>query len=93
MCAAQSASELHATPAHLWMPGAAGPKFNASTGKVQVVVVEVDANTHFSYSYSDMAAFEYNVSSWFSAAMATAPQHLQNGYFVSHLEFKDIQVR
>ena len=63
-CLPQAVEDLYETPMDLWIPGAAGPKFNVSTNRVRAVIVEYDAEQIFSFSHTDMDKFNKEVSEW-----------------------------
>ena len=77
--------DLYETPAFLWLPGVAGPKFDIKTKKVSAVIVEYESTVQFSYDYEKMREFYQDVESWFQTLLADAPPELQNGFFISYL--------
>ena len=90
-CLMEAISDLYATPTDFWRPGAAGPKFNITTNRVEAMVVEFDSNITFSFSHTAMDSFYQDVEMWFSKVIATAPPEMRCGFFISHLGFYDVQ--
>ncbi len=58
-CLLEAVEDLYETPTDLWIPGVAGPKFNLTTGRAEVVIIEYDAKQIFSFSHAEMDDF-YN---------------------------------
>ncbi|GAB0087327.1 Protein dispatched [Sergentomyia squamirostris] len=99
-CLPQSISSLYETPREFFIPGVAGPKFaRASRDKVspdgaplvRALVVEFDSTQPFTMSYSEVSRFLGMVESWFRAEMEGAPAGMRDGWFVSELDFYDLQ--
>lgn len=97
-CLPESISALYETPREIFMPGVAGPKFqvvnrtNSSiVTQVKAMVVECDSNQSFSHSFHEMDNFVSTVQTWFDNELSTAPQGMKNGFFVSELDFFDLQ--
>lgn len=99
-CLPESISSLYETPREFFMPGVAGPKFSRKMtsfvndtihSPVLAVVIEYDSSQLFTMSYTEMASFVNLVDSWFEKILLTAPPGLKNGWFVSDLEFYDLQ--
>ena len=49
--------DLYATPQFLWIPGAAGPKFNITTKSVSAAIIEYESTQPFTYHFEDMRDF------------------------------------
>lgn len=90
-CIGEAVNLLHSTPG-LFIPGVAGPRFERKTGSVKVIVVEYDSTFTYSNSYTEMNRFKTEVDTWVQDMMATAPPEMRNGWFISDLEFFDLQV-
>ena len=58
----QAVEDLYETPTDLWLPGVAGPKFNLSTGRAEVIVIEYDARQVFSFNAEEMGDFHKQVN-------------------------------
>lgn len=63
---------------------------NASLSLV-AVVIEYDSTQLFTMSYTEMDNFVHNVQTWFREELRTAPKEMQNGWFISELDFYDLQ--
>ena len=59
--------------------------------KIQAVIVEYDSNFAFSLSFAEMNNFFNQVETWMQTQLLTAPPGMKNGWFVSHLEFYELQ--
>jgi len=97
-CLPESIFALYETPREFFIPGVAGPKFqivertNSSIiTQVKALVVECDSNQSFSHSYSEMETFVNNVQTWFQKELLRAPPGMKNGFFISELNFFDLQ--
>jgi hypothetical protein len=91
MCVVQAAGHLYETPLY-FMPGTAGLKFSRKKHpKIRALVVEYDSNHTFSLSFSDMDNFFQQVESWTHKELSEAPPGMRNGWFISELEFYDLQ--
>lgn len=55
------------------------------------IVIEYDSSQFFTMSYIEMSQFVKNVEHWFTEILKTAPSGLKNGWFISDLEFYDLQ--
>lgn len=78
------------------MPGVAGPKFSKMLGedelpRVAAVVIEFESNYSFSMSYEAMEEFYERIENWTRHEMVHAPAGMRNGWFISDLEFFDLQ--
>lgn len=92
-CIVEAMSDLYETPAEYFMPGVAGPKFSRdiSVPTIQAIVVEYDSSYSFSLSYTYMNHFYNEVEKWTQEQLKTAPKGMQKGWFISELEFYDLQ--
>lgn len=104
-CLPQIISILYESPRYVFVPGIAGPKFErqpphngtaAATAarkipQVKVVVVEYESTQSYTMSYAEMENFTTTVQDWFSRAMANAPSGMRNAWFISELDFYDLQ--
>lgn len=66
-------------------------KFN-SREEIKAVVVEYNSNHSYSMSFNDMHDFYTEVSNWFEKQINTAPQGMRNGWFITDLDFYDLQL-
>jgi len=69
----------------------AGPRFGKTTGELVAVVVEFLSTEPFSLNYSSVGDFYSVMDSHVTEALQSAPEGLRGGFFVSHLEFYDLQ--
>ncbi|XP_058807655.1 protein dispatched [Phymastichus coffea] len=58
---------------------------------IQVVIVEYDSNFTYSLSFTEMDKFFNEIENWMQDQLATAPPGMKNGWFVSYLEFYELQ--
>lgn len=75
ICVVRAIEVLYRTPAELFMPGVAGPKFAKQKGnrppKIKALVVEYDSVVAHTTSYEDMDSFfkqvyyNHNINSFF----------------------------
>lgn len=98
ICLPQIIEALYDTPREFFIPGVAGPKFqivertNTSiVTRVKALVVECDSNQSFSHSFQEIERFSTSVQTWFEDELKTAPVGMQNAFFVSELDFFDLQ--
>lgn len=59
---------------------------------LQVVVVEYESSQAYTMAYEEMANFNKKVGDWFHNITRSAPAGLQNGWFISDLNFFDLQM-
>lgn len=98
-CLPESISSLYETPREFFIPGVAGPKFarqsfrNGSGGwpQVKAVVIEYESNQVFTMSYSEIDGFVRTVEEWLAGILKDAPDGMRNAWFISELEFFDLQ--
>nr|CAD7587776.1 unnamed protein product [Timema genevievae] len=92
-CIVLAIADLYETPAEYFMPGVAGPKFcrDSHPPRICALVVEYDSNHPFSMSYKDIDKFYKQVEMWTKKQMSKAPEGMQHGWFISDLEFYDLQ--
>lgn len=97
-CLTESISALYETPREYFIPGVAGPKFaivertNSSVvTNVKALVVECDSNQPFSHSFNEIENFVTTVQTWLDKELLTAPPGMKNAFFVSELDFYDLQ--
>ncbi|XP_050681671.1 protein dispatched [Leptidea sinapis] len=92
-CIIKAMESLYQTPREIFMPGIAGPKFLRSSRPptVAAIVVEFESNVPYSMSYKDMNDFFINVENWTQHTLKFAPEGMKNGWFISDLQFYDLQ--
>ncbi|KAL0111794.1 hypothetical protein PUN28_013169 [Cardiocondyla obscurior] len=103
-CAAEASVRLHHTP-YLWIrdgPLSAGPKFvkeplsnntlaSNMTLKIKALIIEYDSIYTYSLSFGAMDTFFHQVEGWMQKQLRTAPKEMRGGWFISHLEFYELQ--
>ncbi|XP_078505954.1 protein dispatched homolog 1 [Lissotriton helveticus] len=67
-----------------------GPRFDTND-TIRAVVLEFQSTYLFTLAYEKMHRFYKEVDLWISTELATAPAGLSHGWFVSNLEFYDLQ--
>lgn len=92
-CIVDAIADLYETPREFFTPGVAGPKFSKDdqSPTIKVVVIEYDSNYTYSMSYNYMHDFFTKVENWMQEELKTAPNTMKNGWFISELEFYDLQ--
>ena len=90
-CLLLAIDDLYETPSFLWLPGVAGPKFDIKTKTVSAAIIEYESTQPFTFNYNKMHEFYSEVETWFQEIIKDAPIQLKNGFFVSYLEFYDLQ--
>lgn len=72
-------------------------RINASESKrnflpvVKALVVEYESTQSYTMSYTEIENFTKTVEHWFESAMKSAPNGIQNAWFISELNFYDLQ--
>lgn len=92
-CIVDAIADLYETPSEFFIPGVAGPKFSKidQNPTIKVIAIEYDSNYTYSMSYNYMHDFFTKVESWMQEELKTAPAAMKNGWFISELEFYDLQ--
>ncbi|CAK1604486.1 unnamed protein product [Parnassius mnemosyne] len=92
-CILAAMESLYQTPRELFMPGVAGPKFlrSANPPNVSAMVVEFESTVPYSMSYTAMNNFFLQVENWTQHELKSAPPGMRNGWFLSDLQFYDLQ--
>lgn len=92
-CIIKAMESLYQTPRELFMPGVAGPKFIRSTypPRVAAIVVEFESVVPYSMSYTAMDEFFIKIENWTKQELETAPPGMNCGWFLSDLQFYDLQ--
>ncbi|GAB6020682.1 hypothetical protein CHUAL_003351 [Chamberlinius hualienensis] len=90
-CIKKAMKNLYETPAVYFFPGVAGPRFSKETGRISALVIEYDSKYSFTFSYKEMNEFVTQVEQWVNSQMATAPEGMRNGWFISYLGTYELQ--
>lgn len=67
-----------------------GPRFDIND-TIRAIVLEFQSTYHFTLAYEKMHRFYMEVDSWIQEELREAPEGLSYGWFVSNLEFYDLQ--
>ncbi|XP_057626625.1 protein dispatched homolog 1 isoform X1 [Chionomys nivalis] len=67
-----------------------GPRFDIND-TIRAVVLEFQSTFLFTLAYEKMQQFYKEVDSWISSELSSAPEGLSHGWFISNLEFYDLQ--
>lgn len=90
-CIKEAITILHHNPGYFVVPSVEGLRFSKNTGKVAAVVIQYDSVYSYTNSYAEMYKFKTTVDEWVSKMISTAPKGLKKGWFISDLEFFDLQ--
>lgn len=101
-CLPQIISSLYESPRYIFIPGIAGPKFgrtstfqsaitNKTTPLVKALVVEYESTQSYTQSFKVVDEFVTTVEGWLKEIMKTAPVGMKNAWFISDLQFFDLQ--
>ncbi|CAG5132771.1 unnamed protein product, partial [Candidula unifasciata] len=80
---------LTSTPGIHYNSRSPGPRFN--NGKITAFFVQFLSNHSFSHSYEDVQSFYLKVDNWVREELLQAPVEMKRGWFVSSLDFYDLQ--
>ena len=93
MCLEQVIRLLAKTPNYYLSQDWAGPRFDKKSLQMVAAIIEYDSNYTFSYSFTEMNKFWNEINDWISHKMLSAPEELQNGWFVSsQMDFYALQL-
>lgn len=67
-----------------------GPRFDIND-TIRAIVLEFQSTYHFTLAYEKMHQFYREVDAWIQEELKSAPEGLSYGWFVSNLEFYDLQ--
>ncbi|XP_046428541.1 protein dispatched [Neodiprion fabricii] len=105
-CAAEANADLYRTPSYLWggeSSTLAGLKFlkedvhltlnntQRPQPKIKALIIEYDSNFTYSLSFTEMDQFYRQVESWMKEQLLKAPSGMRGGWFISRLEFYELQ--
>lgn len=92
-CIIKAMESLYQTPREIFMPGVAGPKFlrSAYPPSVAAIVIEFESVIPYSMSYKAMNDFFVQVENWTRTELKSAPPGMESGWFLSDLQFYDLQ--
>ena len=91
-CVRQYAPSLAESSALLYSSSRdAGPRFSRTAGELVAIVVEFVGSELFSLNYSSVGDFYATMDAHVADSLRSAPAGLRRGFFVSHLDFYDLQ--
>ena len=69
----------------------AGPRFSKDTGELQGMIVEFNSKESFTFNYVKIGLFYQELENFVREQLRRAPVGMKGGWFISHLEFYDLQ--
>ncbi|XP_010215582.1 PREDICTED: protein dispatched homolog 1 [Tinamus guttatus] len=90
LCIKRAIMELERSTGYHLDSKTPGPRFDLND-TIRAVVLEFQSTYLFTLAYEKMHQFYTEVDSWISHELSSAPEGLSNGWFVSNLEFYDLQ--
>ncbi|XP_048214107.1 protein dispatched homolog 1 isoform X2 [Perognathus longimembris pacificus] len=90
LCIKRAIMELERSTGYHLDSKTPGPRFDIND-TIRAVVLEFQSTYLFTLAYEKMHQFYREVDSWISSELSSAPEGLSNGWFVSNLEFYDLQ--
>ncbi|XP_007935145.1 protein dispatched homolog 1 [Orycteropus afer afer] len=90
LCIKRAIMELERSTGYHLDSKTPGPRFDIND-TIRAVVLEFQSTYLFTLAYEKMHQFYKEVDSWISHELSSAPEGLSNGWFVSNLEFYDLQ--
>lgn len=90
LCIKRAIMELERSTGYHLDSKTPGPRFDIND-TIRAVVLEFQSTYLFTLAYEKMHQFYREVDSWVSRELRSAPEGLGGGWFVSNLEFYDLQ--
>ncbi|XP_055090017.1 protein dispatched homolog 1 isoform X1 [Symphalangus syndactylus] len=90
LCIKRAIMELERSTGYHLDSKTPGPRFDIND-TIRAVVLEFQSTYLFTLAYEKMHQFYKEVDSWISNELSSAPEGLSSGWFVSNLEFYDLQ--
>ncbi|XP_029790807.1 protein dispatched homolog 1 isoform X1 [Suricata suricatta] len=90
LCIKRAIMELERSTGYHLDSKTPGPRFDIND-TIRAVVLEFQSTYLFTLAYEKMHQFYKEVDAWISRELSSAPEGLSNGWFVSNLEFYDLQ--
>ncbi|XP_023225932.1 protein dispatched homolog 1-like isoform X2 [Centruroides sculpturatus] len=91
LCIGEIIGILHYTPSYIFTSGVAGPRFSKETGDVGAIVIEYGSTVSSTGTYEEIKEFVTSVDNWMKSALKDAPAGMKNGWFVSDMDFYNLQ--
>ena len=82
---------LAGTPSLYLSNNRAGLRYDRDNGNIVALIVEFSSKHPFTFNYKSMKKFFKYMDTWTVEQLRTAPSGLRGGWFISHLEFFDLQ--
>uniref|UniRef100_A0A8C7E5F7 Protein dispatched homolog 1 n=1 Tax=Naja naja TaxID=35670 RepID=A0A8C7E5F7_NAJNA len=90
LCIKRAIMELERSTGYHLDSKTPGPRFDIND-TIRAVVLEFQSTYLFTLAYEKMHTFYQEVDTWISEELISAPEGLSGGWFVSNLEFYDLQ--
>ncbi|XP_061481106.1 protein dispatched homolog 1 isoform X3 [Rhineura floridana] len=90
LCIKRAIMELERSTGYHLDSKTPGPRFDIND-TIRAVVLEFQSTYLFTLAYEKMHEFYREVDTWITNELSTAPEGLSSGWFVSNLEFYDLQ--
>ncbi|XP_007434470.1 protein dispatched homolog 1 [Python bivittatus] len=90
LCIKRAIMELERSTGYHLDSKTPGPRFDIND-TIRAVVLEFQSTYLFTLAYEKMHKFYQEVDTWISEELVSAPEGLSSGWFVSNLEFYDLQ--
>ncbi|CAH2253962.1 dispatched homolog 1 [Pelobates cultripes] len=90
LCIKRAIMELERSTGYHLDSKTPGPRFDIND-TIRAVVLEFQSTYLFTLAYEKMHQFYKEVDAWIADELKLAPEGLSNGWFVSNLEFYDLQ--
>lgn len=90
LCIKRAIMELDRSTAYHLDSKTPGPRFDIND-TIRAIVLEFHSTHRFTLAYEKMHLFYHEVDSWIQEELKNAPDGLSYGWFVSNLEFYDLQ--
>ncbi|KAL7987383.1 hypothetical protein Chor_006302 [Crotalus horridus] len=90
LCIKRAIMELERSTGYHLDSKTPGPRFDIND-TIRAVVLEFQSTYLFTLAYEKMHKFYQEVDAWISEELVSAPEGLSSGWFVSNLEFYDLQ--
>ncbi|TKC42490.1 hypothetical protein EI555_001508, partial [Monodon monoceros] len=90
LCIKRAIMELERSTGYHLDSKTPGPRFDIND-TIRAVVLEFQSTYLFTLAYEKMHQFYKEVDAWISNELSSAPEGLSHGWFVSNLEFYDLQ--
>uniref|UniRef100_A0A8C6QKN8 Protein dispatched homolog 1 n=1 Tax=Nannospalax galili TaxID=1026970 RepID=A0A8C6QKN8_NANGA len=90
LCIKRAIMELERSTGYHLDSKTPGPRFDIND-TIRAVVLEFQSTYLFTLAYEKMHQFYKEVDTWISNELSSAPEGLSHGWFVSNLEFYDLQ--